>query len=63
MYNFDLFMRLMDDPKYKANLFADISAVIQFNRDKKVLETLLTRQDLNQTSPGKLIIHYPQSIL
>ena len=45
--NFDLFMRLMDDPKYKANLFADISAVIQFNRDKKVLETLLTRQDLH----------------
>ena len=46
--NFDLFMRLMDDPKYKANLFADISAVIQFNRDKKVLETLLTRQDLHE---------------
>lgn len=46
--NFDLFMRLMDDPQYKANLFADISAVIQFNRDKKVLETLLTRQDLHE---------------
>ncbi len=45
--NFDLFIRLMDDPKYKTNLFADISAVIQFNRDKKVLETLLTRQDLH----------------
>ena len=45
--NFDLFLRLMDDPKYKTNLFADISAVIQFNRDKKVLETLLTRQDLH----------------
>lgn len=45
--NFDLFMRLMDDPKYKTNLFADISAVVQFNRDKKVLETLLTRQDLH----------------
>lgn len=45
--NFDLFMRLMDDPKYKTNLFADISAVIQFNRDKKVLEALLTRKDLH----------------
>jgi uncharacterized protein len=45
--NFDLFMRLMDDPKYKSNLFADISAVIQFNRDKKVLQTLLARQDLH----------------
>ncbi|HMV41903.1 MAG TPA: amidohydrolase family protein [Leptospiraceae bacterium] len=45
--NFDLFMRLMEDPKYQKNLFSDISAVIQFNRDKKVLETLLFRKDLH----------------
>ena len=45
--NFDLFLRLMDDAKYQKNLFADISAVIQFNRDKKVLETLLSRKDLH----------------
>lgn len=46
--NFDLFLRLMDDPKYNENLFADISAVIQYNRDKKVLQTLLSRQDLHR---------------
>jgi predicted TIM-barrel fold metal-dependent hydrolase len=45
--NFDLFIRLMDDEKYKKNLFGDISAVVQFNRDEKILKTLLSRKDLH----------------
>jgi mannonate dehydratase len=37
----------MDDEKYKKNLFGDISAVVQFNRDEKILKTLLSRKDLH----------------
>ncbi|MFL5320938.1 MAG: amidohydrolase family protein [Myxococcaceae bacterium] len=44
--NFDLFLRLMSEEKYKGLLYADISAITQFNRCEKV-KTLLERQDLH----------------
>jgi len=42
--NFDLFARLMDEPRYLRNLVGDISAVTQGNR-MDVVATLLMRQD------------------
>lgn len=46
--NFDLFMRLMDDKRYEQLLFADISAMTQFNRIGKPLDTILAREDLQE---------------
>lgn len=48
--NFTLFLRLIDDPRYRGRLFADISAMTQFNRCAK-LGALLERSDLH----GQLI--------
>ena len=45
--NFDLFLRLMDDPKYAGSLYGDISALVQFNRFDGPLQTLLKREDLH----------------
>lgn len=45
--SFDLFIRMMETPKYQKNLFGDISAVIQFNRDEKILKTLLEKKHLH----------------
>lgn len=45
--NFDLFIRLMDTPKYKGLLFADISSLITFKRCGKPLITILNRTDLH----------------
>src|ERR1044072_6666418 len=45
--NFDLFMRLMDDKRYEGLVFADISAMTQFNRIGKPLNTILEREDLH----------------
>jgi predicted TIM-barrel fold metal-dependent hydrolase len=45
--NFELFMRLMDDPKYEGLLFADISAMLQWNRLGEPLTTMLRRTDLH----------------
>ena len=42
--NFDLFARLMDEPRYTRNLAGDISAVTQGNR-MDVVATLLARRD------------------
>jgi uncharacterized protein len=42
--NFELFARLMDEPRYRANLVADISAITQGNR-MSVIPTLLARRD------------------
>lgn len=44
--NFDLFLRLMHDPRYKDNLFADISATISFTR-AKYLPRLLEEEELH----------------
>ena len=46
--NFDLFLRLMDDKRYEGLLFADISAMTQFNRIGKPLTTILQREDLHE---------------
>jgi uncharacterized protein len=45
--NFDLFLRLMDEPRYKGLVYGDISAMTQFNRIGKPLRTILQRQDLH----------------
>jgi mannonate dehydratase len=42
--NFELFARMMDEPRYGANLYGDISAVVQSNR-LDVVPTLLSRRD------------------
>ena len=42
---FSLFGRLMDEPRYKNQLYGDISAVTQANRASASLVTLLTRSD------------------
>jgi mannonate dehydratase len=43
--NFALFARLMDDPRYGAHLFADISAVVQRNRAVEAFPALLIRRE------------------
>jgi uncharacterized protein len=44
---FDLFLRLMDEQKYKSLLFGEISAMLQFNRMPVPFTTILERQDLH----------------
>ncbi len=44
--NFELFLRMMDEPRYRGQLFADISAMAQWNRLPKPLLTVLQRPDL-----------------
>jgi uncharacterized protein len=44
---FDLFLRMMDEPKYAGLLFGEISAMLQFNRLPEPLLALLKRQDLH----------------
>lgn len=43
--NFDLLMRLMENPKYEKILYADISALAQFNRIEYLSE-MIARKDL-----------------
>ncbi len=45
--SFELFMRMMDNPKYEGLLFGEISAITQVNRIPKPLLTLLKRRDLH----------------
>ena len=44
---FELFLRLMDEAKYRGLLFGEISAMLQFNRMPGPFSTLLKRQDLH----------------
>lgn len=46
--NFDLFLRLMGEQRYEGLLFADISAMTQFNRAGRPLATILQREDLHE---------------
>jgi len=46
--NFDLFLRLMDEKRYEGLLFGEISAMTQFNRSGKPLQTMLAREDLHE---------------
>lgn len=45
--NFDLFLRLMSEKRYEDLLFADISAMTQYNRAGAV-RTILAREDLHE---------------
>lgn len=45
--SFDLFLRLMDDPRYKELLYGDIAGVIFFNHSVDALRTLLAREELH----------------
>ena len=45
--NFDLFLRLMDEPPRKGELYGETSALVFRNRDPRVLRTLLERTDLH----------------
>lgn len=45
--NFELFLRLMDEPQWRGRLFGEISTVTQVNRYRNVLATLLERGDLH----------------
>jgi len=45
--NFDLFLRLMDEKRYEGLVFGEISAMTQFNRIGKPLQTVLEREDLH----------------
>jgi predicted TIM-barrel fold metal-dependent hydrolase len=45
--NFELFLRLMDEPKYGGRLYGDLSAITQINRLPLPLQTLLARPDLD----------------
>jgi predicted TIM-barrel fold metal-dependent hydrolase len=45
--NFDLFLRLMGEKRYEGLVFADISAMTQFNRSGEPLQTILAREDLH----------------
>ena len=40
---FELFQRLMNEPRYEGRLFGDISAVTQANRTESILTTLIRR--------------------
>jgi len=45
--NFDLFLRLLEDEKYKGRLFGDISAMTLISRCGRPLRTLLERPELH----------------
>lgn len=47
-HNFDLFLRLMDEKRYEGLVFGEISAMTQFNRIGKPLQTILEREDLQE---------------
>jgi hypothetical protein len=44
---FNLFLRLMDEAKYRGLAFGEVSAMLQFNRMPVPFSTLLKRQDLH----------------
>lgn len=44
---FDLFLRLLAEPRYAGRIYGDISALTQFNRQGRPLRTLLEREDLH----------------
>lgn len=46
--NFDLFARLLDEPRYAGQIFGDISAVSQVNRSGPVLKQLIEREDWHE---------------
>jgi mannonate dehydratase len=47
IYCFELSIRMLEEPRYRTLLFADISGITLINRQIHVLKTLLARQDLH----------------
>jgi predicted TIM-barrel fold metal-dependent hydrolase len=47
IHNFELFLRLMDEPRYDGLVFGETSAMTQFNRLGRPLTTILQREDLH----------------
>jgi predicted TIM-barrel fold metal-dependent hydrolase len=45
--NFELFLRMMAEERYRGLLFGELSAITQYNRFGDVLATLLRRRDLH----------------
>ncbi|MDQ3191749.1 MAG: amidohydrolase family protein, partial [Bacteroidota bacterium] len=45
--NYMLFLRLMEEKQYRANLFGDISGLTQFNRSGEALRAMLKRTDIH----------------
>lgn len=45
--NFDLFLRLMGEKRYEGRLFADVSAMTQYNRCERPLREILRRPELH----------------
>ncbi len=45
--SFELFLRLMDDPRYEGQLFGDLSATTLRNRDPSVTKVLIERSHLH----------------
>ena len=45
--NFKLFLRLMEEPRYRGRLFGELSGLTQRNRSEEPLRTLLARSDLH----------------
>jgi len=46
--NLDLFLRLMNEKRYEGLVFADISAMTQYNRIGRPLTTIMQREDLHE---------------
>ena len=45
--SFDLFLRMMEEPRYEGLLYGELSGLLQFNRFDGPLQTLLERSDLH----------------
>ncbi len=45
VHNFDLFVRLMDEPRYRGLLYGEISAITQVNRLERAIGVLIARRD------------------
>ncbi len=45
--NFELFLRMMEDPKYEDLVFGEIAGITQFNRYRNVLKDLLAKDHLH----------------
>lgn len=43
--NIDLFARMMNEKKYEKLLYGDVSAITQVNRDKEIVEKIVTSED------------------
>ena len=46
--NLDLFGRLMDESQYKDQVYGDIAAITQTNRDREAIEKIVSREDWHE---------------